>query len=102
MEQHTASGQIFSEMSKMMGFQLGVILLYAFCLSTQVLSQSTPPMAETSNSTMNSTMATHSYTGSSTNATAVAANDAGSLHAAGLSSLLPSFIVAASFLQRFS
>ena len=36
MEQHTASGQIFAEMSKMMGFQLGVILLYAFCLSTQV------------------------------------------------------------------
>ncbi|CAL8392253.1 unnamed protein product [Arctogadus glacialis] len=88
-------------MSKMMGFQLGVILLYAFCLSTQVVSQSTP-MAETSNSTMNSTMATHSYTGNSSNATVAAANDAGSMHAAGLSSLLPSFIVAASFLQRFS
>ena len=58
-------------------------------------------MAETSNSTMNSTMATHSYTGSSPNVTE-ATNDAGSMHAAGLSSLLPSFIVAASFLQRFS
>jgi len=88
-------------MSKMTIVQLGVIV-FAICLSTQVVSQNNTNPTAGGNSTSNpntTTMATDTYS-SSANSTSPAGAGV-SLHAGIFSSLLIPVIVAASLLQCY-
>lgn len=79
--------------------QLGVVV-FAICLSTQVVSQNNTSMGTnyTSNPNMTTTMAPETYSSSANSTTATGAGV--SLHAGTLSFLIP-LVMAASFLQRY-